>query len=352
VKELFFLQEGHMTKGKKAAAIVAAVVVVICCALGVWYLHYRKSPAYSLTMAAESVEKHDWATFEKYVDTASVIDHFYYDAVKETLRESDFSPAMQGVALQMADSLKPRVVDGLNYMVRTYVEQGSVNEAVVPKQEGSLVNPIPYRMLGGLAHLTGKLETKEDDDGATVTTSIHDDRVGADFPIVIRMKKNDDGSWKAVSWENAGDFMRQWHEAEQTALASLNAPIEDQLTQLVKIDSLSGRVEPADTLGLTQQLRFTIDGTVKSDKPVAEIDGYVKASTPEGVSVMASFEQHLEGLTNGTVKWDMARELSPFVQSDLTIMQAKSLMWEGKITKVVFGDGTKIETYKELPEKK
>ena len=343
-----------MTQKKKIGMGLLVLVLILLCALGAGYLRYRRSPAYVLTMAAEAVEKHDWGTFQKYVDTQRVLGRFYQDAVQDTLGRSDFTPAMQQVGQQMAAAMKPHVLDRLEDLVRSYVEQGQVNPETVPKEEGSLVNPVPYRMLGGLAVLTGKARTTVEGNRASVTASVHDDRLNKDFPIVIAMEKDEAGIWRAVAWENAAQVMAEWRQEEAAALAALNAPIEERLSALWETESLSGQAEPADALGLTQQLRFRLSGKVRSGKPVREIDGTVTCRTPDGAAVTAAFSQQGAGLAGETVTWEMARELSPFVQSDAAVARASasSLIWDVKITRVVFTDGESVALYTQLPEKK
>ena len=52
----------------KQKKIGLGLIILILCAIAYYFLYFIKTPAYSIKIIQESIQKHDVATFEKHVD--------------------------------------------------------------------------------------------------------------------------------------------------------------------------------------------------------------------------------------------------------------------------------------------
>ena len=73
----------------KKTGIIAGIIVAVLIIGGIaGYMYYKRTPTYTFDLIKTSVEKHDWDTFSKHVDTKNVISTSY-DAFVEGAMESD-----------------------------------------------------------------------------------------------------------------------------------------------------------------------------------------------------------------------------------------------------------------------
>lgn len=70
-----------MKMNSNAKKIGLGIVIAILCAIAFYFLYWIKTPAYSLNIIRESVEKHDVATFEKHVDMDTLYTKAFDDGI-------------------------------------------------------------------------------------------------------------------------------------------------------------------------------------------------------------------------------------------------------------------------------
>ena len=106
----------------KKTGIIAGIIVAVLIIGGIaGYMYYKRTPTYTFDLIKTSVEKHDWDTFSKHVDTKNVISTSY-DAFVEGAMESDedMDEDVKGMASGFAKLLKPSIVDALNQEVEQW----------------------------------------------------------------------------------------------------------------------------------------------------------------------------------------------------------------------------------------
>ena len=114
----------------KKTGIIAGIIVAVLIIGGIaGYMYYKRTPTYTFDLIKTSVEKHDWDTFSKHVDTKNVISTSY-DAFVEGAMESDedMDEDIKGMASGFAKLLKPSIVDALNQEVEQWVKTGEKKE--------------------------------------------------------------------------------------------------------------------------------------------------------------------------------------------------------------------------------
>jgi hypothetical protein len=332
-------------KTKRVLSIAGILVLVLLCVIGGWFLHYRRTPAYSLGLAAEAVQQHDWERFGNFVDTKAVLGKLYDDSTAMALETVKINPSLSGITGPLTKALKPQVVDALEGVLRSYVETG---ERAIPGGSGgdsTLLNPIPFRVMTGLMGVSQVLRTEYSDSGAYVTVPVHDGRLDRDLEVVLRMEPQQDGSWRVVAWENMKEYVEQWDAAEKEILATLNAPSQQAIDKIWTLENVNGAVEGN---GFARQLHFRIEGSLKSERPLVGIEGIVTTRTPDGQAVLSSFAETLGSVTHHHIQLDMARELNPFIGPEAAVMEAGKLRWSVTITALRFADGTALEIRRSL----
>lgn len=92
--------------------IIIISLAILAVAIGGGYYYFTGTPTYSLYQLKKSIQAHDSATFNKYVDTDRVIDGLLTDAMKGTDADSNNNPfagLAQTFLLSMKETLKSSI---------------------------------------------------------------------------------------------------------------------------------------------------------------------------------------------------------------------------------------------------
>ena len=204
----------------KKTGIIAAIVAIVLLLGGIaGYMYYKRTPTYTFNLIKTSVEKHDWDTFSKHVDTKNVISTSY-DAFLESAMESedDVDEDMKGMVSGFAKLLKPGIVEALNDEVEQWVKTGEKKEP--EKKAGSKDEQNAQNAAENMTKETGfdtssfkgVTYTKDDGDFSLVGITIEDSQLKKDFTLELKMRQLDDGTWQILEISNLKEYLLEMGE--------------------------------------------------------------------------------------------------------------------------------------------
>ena len=327
----------------KKTGIIAAVVAVVLIVGGIaGYMYYKRTPTYTFNLIKTSVEKHDWDTFSKHVDTKNVISTSF-DAFVESAMESedDVDEDMKGMVSGFVKLLKPGIVEAMNDEVEQWVKTGEKKSS--EKKDGSKDEQNAQSAADNMTKETGfdkssfkgVAYTKDDGDFSLVGITIEDSQLKRDFTLELRMRQLDDGTWQILEISNLKDYLLELDKARKEKLAEVNKPIQDEIDQRVSV-----------------KLRVSLSVAVNSDKAIASFDGNIFLKAPDGKQTKIPFE-FKSALKSGEQSIAIDKDLNPFIGGEAKLAKANLSQYSitTQLTKLTYTDGTTLELKTVLDEK-
>ena len=189
------------------------LLVLLLALVGGGYYYYRtlkSGPNGALVAAAAAVQTHDMASFEKYVDVASVTSHLVDDV---TQQGSALTSLMPGGSLLMGGAmklLKPALAKAAHNEVQRYVETGSLEaaQAAAPKR---LVNVsltgLASKVVSPDSEFKGVKYTREEGDNAFVGLEVTQPRYDTTMVVEVKMRRQGD-HWQMTQITNSAELLR------------------------------------------------------------------------------------------------------------------------------------------------
>lgn len=344
----------------KKTGIIAGIIVAVLIIGGIaGYMYYKRTPTYTFDLIKTSVEKHDWDTFSKHVDTKNVISTSY-DAFVEGAMESDedMDEDIKGMASGFAKLLKPSIVDALNQEVEQWVKTGEKKEpekkadSKDEQKAQNAANNMTKETGFDKSKFKGVSYTKNDGDFSLVGITIEDSQLKKDFTLELKMRQLDDGTWQILEISNLKDYLLELDKARKAKLAEVNKPIQDEIDQRVSVKNAQASIVQADPFGISQKLRVNLTLAVNGDKDIASFSGNIYLKSPEGKQTKIPFEAK-RGLKAGDQVVAIDKELNPFFGGEAKLAKANLSQYSIKtqLTKLAYGDGTTLELKTSLDEK-
>lgn len=355
-----------MTKRQKQGILIGAVVLLIIAILGgFWY--YKRTPTYTFSQIKTAVEKHDWDTFSKHVDTKSVIGSLYDGAIDASAaKDENMDNATKAMVQGFAKMLKPAIVEALNGEVETWIKTGkssfdsnndetndksiqgltqgaSSNKGRSNKEESANAAANNLKDMTDFENIEFKGVTSTRDEGGfkVITLGLHDNKLEADYELDLNMRQLDDGTWQVVSVANFKDYLEAVEKAEAAKLAELNKPIQDEINKEVQI----GEIQPNIYSGRAMsQLKFSVPITVASEKMIRYADGMVVVTAPDNTITKIPVTLSLN-LDKGNKTLVVQKWLDHSVSRERTLAFADSnkLLAKIELTKITYTDGKTLE---------
>lgn len=220
-KQLFeykmIMEEFNMTNLSKKIGI--GVVIAIVCALAFYFCYWIKTPAYSLNLVRESIQKHDVQTFEKHVDLDTVYSKSFDDTLIAHERITGDNIMRNPFALAIMQAMKPGIVSILKAETLAKIQE-KPDETT---QEIQNTNRYQKQMAEDLKEKTDfenlnlvNIQTlSQEDNTAIVAVTVHSKKLIKDFDLNIKMDKIEDGTWKVKEITNLVDFLVEVNKAVQ-----------------------------------------------------------------------------------------------------------------------------------------
>ena len=119
-----------MNKKKVLFLVLLGIVVVLAGAVGVWI--HRSSPSYSLKQVVIAFQEHDLTSFQKYVDTKSVVSKLTDEAIRQYEQEKGTNALARG----MITLFREKVETLWTSQIEKLVETGTLDKKRIRKAWG------------------------------------------------------------------------------------------------------------------------------------------------------------------------------------------------------------------------
>lgn len=190
------------------------LLFVLLLALGAGGYYYYRSlqhgPSGALVAAANAVQTHDMAAFEKYVDVNSVTTHLVDDVAQQGAGLTSLLPGgslLMGGALRL---LKPTLARAAHQEVRRYVETGSL-EAAAAAAPKRLVNVsltgLASKVVSPESEFKGVKYTREEGDNAFVGLEVSQPKYDTTMVVEVKLRRQGD-HWRMTEITNSGELLR------------------------------------------------------------------------------------------------------------------------------------------------
>jgi hypothetical protein len=198
-----------------------------------------KTESYSLDLIFQSLKEHDVETFNRYVNTGSVLSSIFDDYFEFTIEKENYNIRRSDSDLakdkQLEESYNLIIVPKLENYLAHYVDTGSFST------EDKILAPFVDALkkstdLGYLEFKKISLVTPKNNT-AYVDISLFDKLVNKEFTVTLEMQQLEDGTWSLLKISNLKNFIDECIKAKKPILAELNQPIINKINQDVSIGS-------------------------------------------------------------------------------------------------------------------
>jgi hypothetical protein len=164
-----------------------------------------KTPEYSLGIIRTAVQKHDWETFSKHVDSEQVAASAF-DGLVGYAMDKETDATVKAFAGGFMVLLKPAAVKGISDAMKKYVETGEVKE---DNKKDNAATDLNKQADVGNMEFKGIAYTKKKDNLATVGIKVYDKELAKEFVIDVKMRELPDGKWQAIGLPNLKDYLAE-----------------------------------------------------------------------------------------------------------------------------------------------
>lgn len=341
----------------KRKKIGIGVVAVILCAVAFYFLYWVKTPAYSLKLLRDAVQKHDVDQVEAFVDWDTLLPKAFDDSLAAYENVSGEKLADNPLAMGFVQAMKPQVVSAMKQGVTTLIRGDQEKDA----SKASQADQMAYGMTKNIVHnpVTVKDVSTISKEGreALVAVKLQDKKLEGEYTVKLKMAQKDDGKWRIKEISNLADVLQTVDQLTKDKLAKLNAPIREQIDQAVTVEN------PTMTLRSDHNPFFENKWIVykrtlvnHTDKDIVYVGTVINIKDQDGKIVRTknySYTKHTLK-ANGKVTIYGKDELNPFLSSEEKLskegLTGKTL--EATITEIRYADGTSIKLLTEIPDEK
>lgn len=346
---------------RKGIAVLGVIIALVCCIAG--YFYYRHTPTYTLHLIQESVQKHDWDTFSKHVDTKNLVGTSFDAIVKVSLEDETADDDLSAIAGNFIQMMKPGIVNALDQDIEQWVKTGNLdnenkqnNKTANSKQANSNdaarniskdvnVNKMTFKDVGTV--------TKHDDGTADIDIHITDNQLQQDFTLTLRMRQLDDGTWQVMAITNLEDYLKKDKQAREEKLAEINKPLQEEIDKRIALQTPTGNVVSNDPWGFSSVLRVSATAAINSDdKPISKVAGVIRIENGKGKVSETKFEAPIT-TNNGNQPIVQDKKLNPFFKMDKSIIKhgLDGYQLKLQVQKIEFQDGSTLELKQSLDDK-
>ena len=342
---------------QKLTAMLVVLLLIVGGICG--YRYYKRSPEYSLKLIQESVEEHNWDKFSRRVDVKAMSESAFDDLLAGAMEnDKTMDSGTKTLAAGFAQMLKPAVTGAIERSIQAYVETGEVVATEANTGEKGNKDKTGEQAADNLlakthakdVKFTGVKQSVVDDDIATVTLGIKNERLGKEFALILKMSRLEDGTWKIKRIANLKEFMQAVKEAEDQKLAELNRPVKEELDTAVKIGAVSGQVQQKDSFGFSHRLLLSSELELNAVKPMSSISGEIEMTNSAGDISVTKYTYAVNGVTSGKCKMNLSKDLNMFLDDKLIKSRGEGYKYEVKVTAIKYQDGTETKLLEKLPE--
>lgn len=347
-----------MDRKKGIIAIGVLIVLIIVGIAG--YMYYKRTPTYTFSLIKTAVEKHDWDTFSKHVDTENVIGTGY-DAFMESALETDedMDDSVKGMVGGFVKMMKPGIVASLNEEVKEWVKTGQSGtstdstDSKSNQKDKQAADKIKKNVGFEQSSYKGITSTRQDGDFTIAVVTITDKELGRDFTLDVKMRQLDDGTWQIMTISNLKDYLIELDKAKKEKLAELNKPIQEKIDKQVAVQSVQSRIAASDPWGFSHSLLTTVAIKLDSDQQIDKAEGYLYLKGDDGKQKRFPVSATI-GAKTGDKMLQLRKDLNPFIGGEAQFVKADLSRYTQTlvITKLIYSDGSTLALKKSLDEDK
>lgn len=343
---------------KNRKGIIAICIVILVVIVGIaGYMYYKRTPTYTFSLIKTSVEKHDWDTFSKHVDTENIIGTGYDAFIQSAIEaDEDMDDSMKGFVGGFAQMMKPAIVSAINEETKEWVKTGETkseqnsNDAKNGQNAQQAADNMKKSVGFDQSKYKGVAYTKKEGDFSIVGVTIEDSQLGKEFTLDLKMRQLEDGTWQILSISNLKEYLDALAKARKEKLAEVNKPIQDEIDSRVSVKSVQASIVPKDSWGFSYALRLTVPVTINSDKDISKISGNLYVKDSSGKRTKFPVTATLTGSGDQTLH--LSKDLNPFIGGEAKLIKAdlNSYTITMDISKLTYTDGSTLELKKSLDE--
>ena len=215
-----------LSKPQKIRLFFAIFLLISAiCGCGAWYFfYYTKTPEYGLEKIQTSFEKHDWQTFEKYVDVDTLLENSTETLIQAMI---DTEPPMSGDARAAMSSFVQMFKAPLALTLRTevqyYIEKGEWKSHTISSetQDPMSLDMVLTRI--GLKAIQFRnidyVATDRAMGTARAGVRVYQSDIGEEFIFEMKLTQGADGIWRVTEIQNLHDFIALIAKAHDEILA-------------------------------------------------------------------------------------------------------------------------------------
>lgn len=303
---------------KRKYTILGIVVVLLIAIVG-GYMYYKRTPTYTFNLIKESMEKHDYDTFSKHVDSQNLISAAYDDILDAALDDPDMDESVKGFAGGFIKLMKPGIVAELNDELMQYVKTGETKakSSDSKKENDSEKAGDNIKEQTNIDKLTFKrVGDSRDEDGFRITGIVFEDKqLGKEFTLEVKMKQLDDGTWQVLKIANLKQYIQEEEKARKEKLAEINQPIRDEIDKEVEVGPVNATILNKGSVW-NEFVNIKANLTLNSDKAIAQINGTAYITSNDGKSIKVPIEKKIGQTANQKTMLSIKHDLNPFISSD------------------------------------
>ena len=203
---------------------LAVVAVLIVTGGGYWYLRvYTKTPEYAMQQIEQSVEQHDKAKFQRYVDVERLLDRSY-DGFVEGLLTTDtmMTPEAKSAISSFTHMMKAPLLTSFRTAIEQYVESGTWEAAESQEAGNEALDASDVLKRSGLQQAVFRsvdgISQDKDGDRAIASVRVYQEEAQREFVLEVVLEKAENGDWRITEIQNFDAFIQMVSQARHEEL--------------------------------------------------------------------------------------------------------------------------------------
>ncbi len=334
---------------KKWILLIIFLICTIAIGAFIGYSQIKKSPTNALKIIRNTISEHHVEEFYHLVDVDKILDKAAEEILTEKLNQDTTAYSVQAVADVYNNQLKPDFINVTKKAVDEYIQSGKItlpNPAQTDAQRWLKHSDINSCVIAGMSKpvFTG--------DTATAVVNFKNTKLNFTFDLELDLERIEKNTWKIVGAKGFEDYNRSLKRALAKKLDQLNAPIRNQMDDIIQIKELTARIGEGDEYGFSQTLKIAMKAEVKSSKPLSKIVGKILVDDGQERENAAPFTIDMAYHPQGLQTFNIDKVLNPFVRGDVNIMKhgMRRSQLQAEIDEIIFLDGTNLKTMDKLPD--
>lgn len=335
--------------------IVIGVIAGIICSMAFYFLYWVKTPAYSLNIIREAVQKHDVDTFERLVDLDSIFPKVFDDALIAQQEISGENFLDNAFATAIIQGIKPAAIA---YFKRETIklvkgEETPSGTGVPENDKDGLAKGMSKRLLRPANEIRDITTLSKGDGIASVLVKIYDKSVEGDYDVKLKMSQLEDGKWKIKEISNTVEYMLRVDKLYKEKLERLNKSIREEIGKALTCTSAQMAMgSDGNPFFETRWVKYDIEYKNLSQKDIIHFatgNTVINADKKTVRTKVLNWKKLFKA--GDSVKLSYRDKLNPFMSSDKALINNigdKTLKSEPVYIKFV--DGTELKLLTELPK--